>query len=387
MSVPPPAGRVAGTFRAVFDGQRPDGVWWAPGRVNLIGEHTDYNDGFVLPLALPQGVAAAVRLRGDDLLRVHSAQQGDTVQVRLADVGPGTVKGWAGYLAGVGWALGRAGAVPGADVVVDGDVPAGSGLSSSAALSCAVALAWSELADLGLTRTELAAAARRAENEVVGAPTGVMDQMASLHGLAGHLLFLDTRSLVVEQVPFAPSDSGLALLVVDSRAPHALVDGEYGERRDSCARAARLLGVPALRDVALAGLEDALARLDDDLLRRRVRHVVTEGARVVEVVDLLRAGADPRRTGAALTASHASMRDDFEITVPQVDVAVTAALRAGAHGARMTGGGFGGCVLALVDEPAAGDVVAAVERAYAAECFAPPSAFVAQPADGARRTA
>jgi galactokinase len=212
-----------------------------------------------------------------------------------------------------------------------------------------------------------------------------MDQTASLRARAGHLLFLDTRTLEVEHVPFDLASHGLALLVVDTRAPHALVDGEYGERRSSCAAAARALGVPALRDVAPADLDDALTRLDDELLRRRVRHVVTEDARVLDVVAALRAGEDPRVVGPALTASHASMRDDFEITVPQVDVAARVAVEAGAYGARMTGGGFGGCVLALVDEDRVTAVGQAVREAYAAEAFDAPATFVAEPCEGARR--
>ena len=380
-----PAERVTTEFAETFGG-KPEGRWWAPGRVNLIGEHTDYNDGFVLPLALEQGVAAAARPADGPVLRVRSVQQDETVEVALADIAPGTPPGWASYVAGVAWALREDGAdVPGLDVVVDGDIPVGAGLSSSAALECAVAVAWNDLGGLALSLDALAAAARRAENDVVGAPTGVMDQMASLHGRAGHLVFLDTRSLTVEPVPFDPPSADLALLVIDSKAPHALVDGEYAERRRSCERAVEILGVPALRDIDVDDLDDALGRLDDDLLRKRVRHVVTENARVLDVVAALRAGDDPRTIGPALTASHASMRDDFEITVPEIDTAVTAALDAGAHGARMTGGGFGGCVLALVDADAVDPVVRAVEAAYGAAGVRPPAAFVATAADGARR--
>ena len=380
-----PGARVEDAFDDVFGGS-PDGRWWAPGRVNLIGEHTDYNDGFVLPFAVRQGVAAAARVRGEKVLRVRSSQRESTVEMSINDVAPGSVDGWAAYVAGVAWAFGARGhEVPGLDLLVDGDVPVGAGLSSSAALTCAVALAWNDLAGLGLSRHDLAAVARSSENDVVGAPTGVMDQMASLHGRAGHLVFLDTRSLVVEHVPFDLAASGLALLIIDSRAPHALADGEYAERHRSCETAAEQLGVRALRDVTADGLDDALARLDDDLLRRRVRHVVTENARVLDVVATLRSGADPRRIGTVLTASHASMRDDFEITVPEVDTAVEAAMAAGAHGARMTGGGFGGSVLALVDEHDVDTVVRAVETAYADAAFDPPSAFVAAACSGARR--
>ena len=380
------ADRATRAFAAAFDGGRPDGVWWAPGRVNLIGEHTDYQGGFVLPLALPQGAAVAARTRDDDLLRVHSTHEGGIASVRLGDVGPGAPPGWLGYLAGVGWALAEAGHdVPGLDVALDSDVPIGAGLSSSAALEGAIAVAWDHLAGLGLERDRLAAAARRAENDVVGTPTGVMDQMASLHGRAGALMFLDTRSMAIEQVPLELADHGLALLVIDTRAPHALVDGEYAERHTSCARGAELLGVPELRDIGVTGLEETLQRLEEDLLRRRVRHVVTENDRVEHVAEMLRSGADPRSIGELMTASHASMRDDFEITVPPVDAAVDAALEAGAHGARMTGGGFGGCVLALVEEGAVDATVAAVERAYADAGFTAPTAFIAAPHDGARR--
>jgi galactokinase len=376
-----PARRAAALFTETF-GAGPAGLWWAPGRVNLIGEHTDYNDGFVLPFALGQGVAAAARAGSEPVLRVRSAQQAEIVELPLADVAPGTVSGWSAYVAGVAWALLQDGhRLPGLDLVVDGDVPLGAGLSSSAALECAVAVAWNDLAGLGLPRTALAALARRAENEVVGAPTGVMDQMASLHGRAGHLVFLDTRSLDVEHIPFDLPAAGLALLVVDSRTPHALVSGEYAERRRSCRLAAELLGVPALRDATL----DDLARLDDDLLLRRTRHVVTEDARVTEVVAALRAGADPRAIGPILTASHASMRDDFEITVPPVDLAVTAALAAGAHGARMTGGGFGGCVIALVEHDVADAVARRVEAVYVDARYGPPGTFTTRAHAGARR--
>jgi galactokinase len=380
-----PAERVETEFTEAFGG-KPDGRWWAPGRVNLIGEHTDYNDGFVLPLALEYGVAAAARVVDRPVLRVRSIQRDETVELPLASIAPGAVDGWSAYVAGVAWALREAGHdVPGLDVVVDGDVPVGAGLSSSAALECAVAVAWNDLGGLQLSHDDLAAAARRAENDVVGAPTGVMDQMASLHGRAGNLVFIDTRSLTVEPVPFDPPSAGLALLVIDSRAPHALVDGEYAERHRSCEQAVQILGVRALRDVSVDGLDDALSRLGDGLLQKRVRHIVTENARVLEVVGALRHGDDPRVIGPALTASHASMRDDFEITVPEVDTAVAAALEAGAHGARMTGGGFGGCVLALVEADAVDATVRAVEAAYASKGFRPPSAFVATACDGARR--
>ncbi len=233
---------------------------------------------------------------------------------------------------GVGTARRRGTRCRAADLRIDSDVPIGAGLSSSAALECAVAVALDELGGLGLGRTELALLAQRAENDYVGVPCGVMDQMAAMHGRAGHLVYLDCRTLAVELVPFDLAAAGLALLVVDTKAPHRLVDGEYADRRRTCEQAADALGVRALRDVPLDGLDAALAALPDQTTRRRVRHVVTENARVLDTVALLRDGklAD---IGPLLTASHASMRDDYQITVPEIDVAVEAALAAGALGA------------------------------------------------------
>jgi galactokinase len=260
-------------------------------------------------------------------------------------------------------------------------VPVGAGLSSSAALECAVAVALAELAAATPGRTELARLARRAENDFVGAPTGGMDQMVSLHGEAGGLVFLDTRTDEIEHIPFDVAAQGLELLVIDTRAPHALVDGQYGARRADCARAAELLGVPALRDATLDGVES----LTDERLRRRARHVVTENARVLDVVGMLKAGKDPREIGPLLTASHASLRDDFEVTVPHLDVAADVAVAAGAYGARMTGGGFGGCVIALCDADRSAAVTAAVTEAYAARGWDSPATFPAVPSAGAHR--
>lgn len=382
MNAPSAAGLAAG-FAARF-GRAPAVGWWAPGRVNLVGEHTDYNEGFVLPLAIPYGVAAAVARRPDGVLRVASVQAGgepvDTAVERLA---PGSVTGWAAYVAGVGWALRAAGhPVAGADVLVDGDVPVGAGLSSSAALACAAAAALADLFGLAMPRRELARVAQRAENAFVGVPTGIMDQSAALLATAGHALFLDTRTLHAEQVPLDLAGHGLALLVVDTRSPHALVEGAYAERRGSCESAARTLGVPALRDVAVGDLDAALGALPDPIARRRVRHVVTEDDRVLRTVALLRAG-DLRAVGPLLTASHTSLRDDYEVSVPRLDVAVAAALAAGAHGARMTGGGFGGCVIALVDAAAVPAVADAVTADFAAHGWAAPRAFVVTPSAGA----
>jgi galactokinase len=376
---------VAGLFEETFGG-KPDGYWWAPGRVNLIGEHTDYNDGYVLPLALPQGIIAAARLSRAPTLRVRSRQGGGGAEIPLAAITPQSVDGWFAYIAGVAWAFRQSGHdIPGLEMVIDSNLPTGAGLSSSAALECAVAMAWNDLSPLDLSRHELAAIARRSENEVVGAPTGIMDQIASLYGRNNRLVFLDTRSMVVSHVPFDLSTAGLALLVIDSRTPHALVDSEYAERRKTCALAAKQLCVPALRDIPFENLDNALAGLSDELMRRRVRHVVTEDQRVLDTVARLETGHDVRQIGPILAASHVSMRDDFNITVPQVDLAVVAALDAGAFGARMTGGGFGGSVVALVDADQTTGVFHAVQAAYAASGYLAPVGFTATASTGAHR--
>jgi galactokinase len=378
-------GRVAAAF-AERTGRDPDGVWAAPGRVNLIGEHTDYNDGFVLPAAIDRQVLAAAGRRGDGRLRLWSLQAGPPADLALAEVGPGRVEGWAAYPAGVAWALGQAGVeLGGADVVVDGDVPAGSGLSSSAALECATATALADLGGAGLDRVALAGLARRAENEVVGVPSGVMDQMVSMLGRAGHALFLDTRSLATEQVPLPLEAAGLCLVVLDTRAGHRLVDGAYADRRAACEAAAAVLGVPALRDATPEQVEAAAEALGDPGLRR-ARHVVTENARVLEAVAWLRSG-DLDRLGPLLAASHASLRDDYEVSSPELDTAVEAAVDAGAVGARMTGAGFGGSAIALVRADLAGRVGDRAAEAFAAAGFGPPEVTAVVPSDGARRLA
>jgi galactokinase len=359
-------------------GRAPDGVWQAPGRVNLIGEHTDYNDGLVLPIALPQRILVTAAARDDNLLRLASTQEGGAVVE--APIGS-RVSGWAAYPAGAAWALREAGHdIGGADLLVDSDLPTGAGRSSSAALLCATSVALLGLTDTRVAPDEVARLAQRAENQYVGAPVGLMDQMASMCCTAGHALFFDIQAMSIEQIPFDPGASGLRLLVVDVKAPHRHVGGEYAARRESCEAAARALGVPTLRSAPL----DALPRLRDDVVRRRARHVVTEIARVSETVALLRAGRLPE-IGPLFTASHESMRDDFEITVPELDVAVGAVLAAGALGARMTGGGFGGCIIALVPAAGADTVLAAVEKAFADHGFAAPTALAADPSPGAGR--
>ncbi len=371
------------TFTEQFGGE-PDGVWFAPGRVNLIGEHTDYNDGFVLPFALAQRTTVTARAIDKPLWTVHSALTGETVGFDTDQLTePGTVTGWASYVAGVVWALRDAGhRVRGAQLSVESDVPLGAGLSSSAALECAVLEALAALSDLDIPVSERPRLAQRAENDYAGMPCGILDQSASVLCRQGNALFLDCRDLTAEQVPFDLAADDLALLVIDTRAPHRHTDGEYAVRRASCEQAARTLGIPALRDIEPGALDSALDALPDDTTRRRVRHVVTENQRVLDTVAMLRSG-EVRATGPLLTASHASMRDDYQITVPPVDAAVEVALRAGAYGARMTGGGFGGCVLALVDAHATDRVTDAVTTAFATAGFNAPAYFQAHPSAGA----
>jgi galactokinase len=358
-------------------GRAPDGVFSAPGRVNLIGEHTDHNEGHVLPFAIDRRTWVAAGRRADRTVTIRSSDPG-TEPVTAAVGTLHETTGWAAYPLGTVWALEQAGLEPtGWDLVVHGEVPLGAGLSSSAALESAVALAVADLGGAGIDRFALAAAGRRAENEVVGAPVGIMDQAASLLCREDSALLLDCRSMATEDVALGLEEAGLGILVVDSRVRHDLADGGYADRRAACVAAAEALGVPALRDADLAGVEG----LADDVLRRRARHVVTEEARVLEVVELLRAGR-VRDVGPVLSASHASLRDDFAVSVPEVDALVGAAEGAGALGARIVGGGFGGSVLALAPRAVLDDVAAACGTA----ALGPePTIREVAPAPGARR--
>ncbi len=376
-------GAVAADWFATCYSRQPEGVWHAPGRVNVIGEHTDYNEGFVLPFALAQGVQAAVSRRADPVLELRSSHPGTVpADLPLATLTPGSVSGWAAYPAGVAWALREAGyPVSGASIAYDADLDAGAGLSSSAALECSTALALAELNGLTVSRPELAALARRAENDFAGIPTGIMDQSASLLCQAGHALLLDCRSGETSAVPFDLAAAGLLLVVIDTRVRRALSDGRYAARRRECEEAARVLGVPSLRYVTDS---NEVGRLADPVLERRARHVFTENARVLQTVAVLRAG-DPAQCGPLLTASHSSLRDDFEISWPQADAAVDAALAGGALGARMTGGGFGGSVIALSEAARADSVRAAVAGAYAGRGWPPPLFTEALPSPAARR--
>ncbi|GAA3175100.1 galactokinase [Blastococcus jejuensis] len=377
------AARAQAAFAERFGGA-PEGVWAAPGRVNVIGEHTDYNDGYVLPVALPHTTRAAVARRSDGRLAFASLQgDGDVVELAVAELAPGQPSGWAGYPAGVVDGL-RDRLAGGVSVLVDTDVPVGAGLSSSAALTCSVALALRDLVAPELTREDLVDLARRSENDFVGAPTGILDQSASLLCTAGHALFLDTRAKRTEQVPLDMAAAGLELLVVDTGTSHTHADGGYGDRRRECEEAAARLGVPALRDVADVA---SLAALDDEVLLRRARHIVTENARVLQVVEILRGAGDPREIGPVLVAGHESLRDDFQISTVELDACVAAAVGAGAHGARMVGGGFGGSAVVLVDRDRAPAVADAVRERFDREGFAEPRTFDVVPSAGARRIA
>jgi galactokinase len=373
--------RDAGVWFARRYGREPEGVWFAPGRVNLIGG-PDYNEVFVLPFALGAGVTAAAARRPDRRITLASRHApGERVLLEIDALEPGSVGGWAAYPAGVAWALGQAGHLAGgANVAIDADLPVGAGLSSSAALECATALALTGLYQVPVPRPELAALTRRAENDFAGVPAGIMDQIAALLCRAGHALLLDCRAGTGTQVPFDPAAAGLTLLVIDTRVRRALADGRYAQRRRACEQAASALGVRSLRDIT----EEDLAGLSEPFLQRLCGHVIAENRRVLQAADLLRAG-DQVAVGALLTASHQSFRDQFGVSWPQADEAVDAAIGAGAAGARMTGGGFGGCVVALAPAERAAQIRAAVTDRFTHHDWPIPHYLGAVPSSGARR--
>ena len=361
---------------------QPEAVGRAPGRVNLIGEHTDYNAGLCLPLALPRSASAAVASRPDGSLRVRSRSFNDAWEGSLDELTPGSTSGWAGYVTGVLWALRQGGLdVPGLDIRIDSDVPIGAGLSSSAALECAVAVAVAGLLDLPLderVRTRLAHACVRAETEYVGAPTGGMDQTVAMLATEGAALLIDFEDDTTNDVPLPLPEAGLTLVVTDTGVEHAHATGGYAERRADCEAAADALGLDSLRQATLPDLD----RLTDERLQRRARHIVTENARVEDAVAAIRE-SDWSALGTLLDASHHSLRDDFEVSCPELDLAVTTAREAGALGARMTGGGFGGSIVSLVPEERAGAVTTALDVAFAAAGLGAPAHLEATPSPGA----
>ncbi|RBP97233.1 galactokinase [Bifidobacterium aemilianum] len=401
------AAQAAELFGKTF-GRQPQGVWAAPGRVNLIGEHTDYNAGLCLPIALPHRTFLALSPRADSKVRLVSDLQPDKmVYSDLAGLEAGGVKGWMAYPVGVAWALREAGfdGVTGFDGAFVSCVPLGSGLSSSAAMTCSTALALDQVFGLGFGacdegRLKLIQAAMTAENDMAGASTGGLDQSASMRCTAGNALLLDFKPGLsplqgASQEPFDLDKYGLELLVVDTQAHHQLNDGQYDQRRRSCEEAAALLGVDNLRVVADqvaaaadpdAALTQVLNRLEDPTMRKRVRHVITEIGRVGLFVDAFAKG-DIQQAGALFNASHQSLAEDYEVTVPELDIAVEVARANGAYGARMTGGGFGGSIIALVDQGRGPAVAQAIAERFSTEGFRAPRALSAVASAAAEQVA
>ena len=382
------AERAAQLFEESF-GYQPDGVWSAPGRVNIIGEHVDYQDGLCLPMAISHRCFAAAARTPTNRLRLRSVQDETVLDIDARTLSPETVTGWPAYVAGVLWALGSrisGASTRGMDILIDGQVPLGAGLSSSAALECSAAEAIEDLLSLGTEPLDRVRAAITAETDFAGASTGGLDQSASVLSREGHALFLDCRDFSTRPVPWDLASQGLALLITDTRAEHSHVDGEYTARRADSERAAEALGVPTLRDAEPARLEELLASIDDEVVRRRARHVITEIERVREFDALLASGTVREHVaelGALLDASHDSLREDYEVTVPQLDLAVDTARQAGAHGARMTGGGFGGSTIALVEADRAQEIAETIAAAFDGAGFTAPEFFLALPSEGA----
>ena len=365
-------------FQTLF-GHLPEITSEAPGRVNLIGEHIDYSEGFVLPFAIANRTHAAISRSSDGLVRVASRQRRNQIfSISITDVKPGSKGDWEKYILGVIWSLS---ATEGLNILVDGDVPAGAGLSSSAALECAVAVGLNTLLHLGLDDKELARAPQRAENDYVGVPCGIMDQSIALMGRAGSALLLDCRDLSTESIPFNVAEAGLELLIIDTRAHHALVDGGYAERRASCESAAAKLGVTSMRNLTMDQLLEGREKITETEFIR-ARHAVSEISRVLSTVDSLKS-ADFIQVGKYINQSHISLRDDYAVSCPELDVAVEASLSAGALGSRMVGGGFGGSAIALVRVEDVEKVRNAVADAFSKRGFKAPRFFTSLPSAGA----
>ena len=391
---------VTALFREHFT--EPAGVWSAPGRVNLIGEHVDYAGGICLPFALSQRTYVAAALNHDGVYRVVSQFGAENAQtetmheeIAMDQVCPGYPDNWAGYVVGTVWAAGLE--VPGLDIAIVSDVPVGAGLSSSAALECSVALAAAGLSKTSIDRTALMHAAIRAENEVVGASTGGLDQRIALFAEPGHALAIDFATDSTHQVPFQIADRGLAVLITNTNAPHSLADGQYASRRAVVDGVTADLGVESLRYADNAEAESARwaeantpegvdAAAWQATVGKRVRHIVSEIARTATAIEQLRAG-DLAGFGESMQASHASLRDDYEVSVAQLDVSVDVAMQHGALGARMTGGGFGGSSIALLPSENVEVAAEAIAQAFAEAGFAEPEFAVALPGAGARREA
>jgi galactokinase len=360
-------------------GAEPDLVAAAPGRVNLIGEHIDYSDGFVLPFAIKDRTLVAARKRGDSTVRIASAQRRNKiVTVDISKVKPGLKGEWERYALGVLWALG---VKEGVDVLIDGHVPLGAGLSSSAALECSVATAMNHLFDLGFNLEELARLTQKAENQYVGVPCGIMDQSVSLMATQGSALLLDCSDLTTKNIPFDVASSGLELLIIDTQAHHALTDGGYAERRASCESVVAKLGISSLRELSMEQLENSRGLLTETEFVR-ARHAVTEMKRVLECVEAL-SNSDFAKVGQLINQSHTSLRDDYTVSCPELDTAVEAALAAGALGSRMVGGGFGGSAIALIQASKTTETIKSVEKAFSSKGFKAPRFFTSLPSQGA----
>jgi galactokinase len=347
--------------------------------VNLIGEHTDYNDGFVLPMAIDRAIWIALRTRSDGHVVAHALDFNNTVDFALNSL-ENTREGWAEYVKGVAWALQEAGCrLQGWEGVLAGDVPRGAGLSSSAALELATARAFATVSDLPWNAAEMAKLCQRAENDWVGMQCGIMDQMISAAGRADHGLLIDCRSLETELVPLP---MGTVVMVLDTGTRRDLVDSAYHERHRQCEAAARFFGVPALRDVNIEQFEARSGELDE-VTRRRARHVITENARTLQAAEAMHRG-DRVEIGRLMNGSHASLRDDFEVSSRELDVMVScAAAEDGCYGARMTGAGFGGCAIALVKEETATAFAASVAARYREAVGLAPSVTICKAASGA----
>lgn len=373
-------------FETLFS-YAPQGIWSAPGRVNLIGEHTDYNEGFVLPFAINLRTVVTLGVRDDAVLRIASTFADEVVELPIAELRPEKLGGWSAYPLGVAWALGQFGAdlsaVPGVDIFIDSVVPVGAGLSSSAAIESAVALALDDVWQLGFDRQTLAKVGQLAENKAVGAPTGIMDQSASLLGRRDSAVFLDCRSLEAQVIELGFAEAGLELVIIDTGVKHSHATGGYADRRASCEAGASALGVSSLRDLSVDDLPRAREVLDEETFRR-VRHIITENQRVLDTVDALRIGG-PTTIGDLLDASHRSMRDDFEISVPELDLAVETAQANGAIGARMTGGGFGGAAIALIRSGDISRLQVAIDGAFSEHGYGQPVVFTVNADNGAIR--
>jgi galactokinase len=370
--------QIVQAFHSRF-GAAPAFVVRAPGRVNLIGEHTDYNDGFVLPMAIDRAVWIALRPRPDGKLHVHSLDLGRTETFDLGAL-QHTNAGWAEYVKGVAWALQEAGyTLAGWEGVLTGDVPRGAGLSSSAAVELATARAFQAVSGFPWNPPAMALLGQKAENQWVGMNCGIMDQMISAAGEADHALLIDCRSLATTSVPLPP---GTVVVILDTATRRGLVDSAYNERRAQCEAAARYFNVPALRDVSM---ERFLAEAHglDDVTMRRARHVISENARTLAAAEAMQAG-DAATLGRLMDASHVSMRDDFEISGPALNIMVACAQEeSSCYGARMTGGGFAGCAVALVDAEQAQAFAHSVAARYQARAHLEPAVYVCNASEGA----